>query len=219
MRGLASLGLLVATVSRADSRVDLSLRVGLALPAGNFSAGGANLGDWTGDELAAGVGARYLLTPQIGIGVDGQLGFSVTNADPNPHVDVCSMGIDCSGLDWRLGLLAGYDFAPGARLDPWLSVGVGYESLRAGIGAQNPGQPAPLRTLRVTRGGSYAALDGGLDVAVEPTVRVGPFVSFTVGQSSTTSVDPSSAAGPAQPDFGTSTHYWLLVGIRARAGL
>jgi hypothetical protein len=130
---------------------------------------------------------------------------------------------DCDWSDIRLGAEAEWRLSPGAPIDPWLGIGLGYEWLafRQLVSASVPDGMGGTTTAqgRVTErvGGPELMLQGGVDFQVEDALRIGPYASATVSQYLTDSYScqPATALCPADGSIdGAALHSWIGVGLR-----
>jgi len=102
------------------------------------------------------------------------------------------------GDDITLGVEADGHLLPGARLDPWLGLGLGLELVHppnSGFGLADSY-------------GWLTNLQAGVDVNVTEHYRVGPFVGVAFGQFFGNGVNGPPAAGTS------ADHWWLSAGLR-----
>jgi hypothetical protein len=215
--GLAVLG----TTSRARAGgFELGARVGYGIPLGKADDD-SDLSDGVSGMVPLQLDLGYRVSPAFSIGgyVMYGIGFagddvskSCDNADDVPGVDA-----SCTARDVRLGIQGQFHFLPKKKLDPWLGAGIGYEWLTVGADISGGGREADLST--TAKGFEFINLQGGLDFKVAPGLALGPFLSFSIGQYSSTS---SSCSGNACTGITTESgdiddkaaHQWLLLGVR-----
>jgi hypothetical protein len=182
----------------------LSAWLGLGFPSGNISdEGDGALGDAVSSEIPIGLGVGYRFSPIF----HGGLFFE--GAPLNLHHGICAPGDPCGGSDLRLGVDAQLRLAPYRRADPWVGVGLAYEWLRFdATGCDAAGTCFPERFQY--GGWIFPRISAGLDVAVSPAVRIGPYLTFSAGQF--TNVDTTSAG--SQSIGNQAFHEWFEIGFR-----
>lgn len=204
------------------------LRIGVGIPLGNAgesvaspipgapSAGAErDLSDLTPVRVPVWVDVGYSVTGALTLGAYGQVGFGGSG-------DACLQ--DCDWSDIRIGAQAELRLLPGAPVDPWLGVGLGYEwlSYRQLLAGQIPdaaGVPQDFQ-VRVTErfGGPELLLQGGIDFQVEDALRIGPYASATLAQYLTDSYscqpDIEGACPSGTSIDGASFHSWIGFGVR-----
>jgi hypothetical protein len=187
------------------------LRIGYGIPLGE--AGGlADLDDAVSGQVPLWLDLGYRVIPEVFIGVYGQYGIAFLSDDCD------AVGLDCSASDVRIGLQGQFSPSPEAEISPWFGVGVGYEWLSI----SQEGAGVELST--TMHGFEFVHLQGGVDFRVAEHVRIGPLLSFSLGQFSEASVDCSGGAvcdaigevGGEIPD--KKLHEWLVLGVRAVYG-
>lgn len=205
------------------------LRIGVGIPLGNAGESVASpipgspaagterdLSDLTPVRVPVWLDVGYSLTGALTLGAYGQVGFGASG-------DACLQ--DCDWSDIRIGAQAELRLLPGAAVDPWLGIGLGYEwlSYRQLLQGQvtNPATGAPTDfQVRVTErfGGPELLLQGGIDFQVEDALRVGPYASATLAQYLTDSYSCQPAVEGACPSGssidGASFHSWIGFGVR-----
>jgi len=190
--------------------VELGARVGFGLPFGNEGRIGgaavdAKLSDDVSGMIPLWLDAGYRIDPHLYVGLFFQYAFALINTDMNPECN--QSGNSCSASDIRLGVNLHYHFAPGRSFNPWVGLGAGYEWLLLSV-------TSPAISADVTVSGfEFANLQLGGDFTASPTFRVGPFVSFSMGQYRSFSV---SSGGQSMPTDITrqQLHEWLVIGAR-----
>jgi hypothetical protein len=204
---LASALLLVAVPALAQrpppppaSKIELAARLGFGLPFGKLSSTGDKISNHVTGVIPIAIEGNYRFTANFLAGV--YLSYAILLAKD------CPSGQSCGGHVLHFGIQGSYHLTPGGSFDPWVGLGVGYESL----------------TLTVTELGRSASADGtgwqfanfqvGGDLRVSPTFYLGPFVSFSVDE--TTSI---GFAGFSSSDFDKTLHEWLMFGVRGRVDI
>jgi hypothetical protein len=194
------------------------LRLGVGVPLGNAGrdplAGlDRNLNDLTSWRAPVWVDVGYSLSGATTVGVYGQVGTGGTG-------DACTF--DCDWSDIRIGAEVEWRLAPGAAVDPWLGLGLGYEWLtyRVLVSVDVPDGMGGTETLsgRATErfGGPELLLQAGVDFQVEDALRIGPYASATLAQYLTDSFTcEGSNECPADGSIdGPAFHSWIGVGLR-----
>ena len=206
-----SLGVVVAAAlalpAQAGAQVSLGLRLGWAAAMGDAEKGG-KLSDGVKSQIPIQLDATYQLTPSFSLGGYASYGFGQLGGEFDQLCDAA----DCSARVVRLGVQGIYSFAPMGQLRPFAGVGAGYEwgSLTAEAG----GQEASVSY----RGFELLNLTAGADYLVSPQLAIGPYVGFSVGRYSDTSVDTGTMEISSEIDQ-KAMHEWLQFGIRGRFDL
>jgi hypothetical protein len=189
--------------------VDFGARVGYAVPLG-YSTGGNNLSE--------GVGGAELLVLEVGYRVNGtftigalfQYGLAQMKGG---ILTGCGGGNDCSGSVRRIGIQVIYNFNLDTALTPWVGVGTGYEWFRVALTAGNESGSSTVR------GFELVTVHAGGDFHVSPQFTLGPFVSFSLAEYTSTSLDFPGFVGGYEPINNKGMHEWLQLGVRARFGI
>ena len=187
---------------------DFGVRLGYALPMGNTS-GSEKLSDGVSGAIPVVLEAGYRLTPNFTIGALFQYGLAqIKDGDTTG----CGSGIDCSGSVIRLGVEGIYNLNLGTALTPWVGIGAGYEwfSITASAGGQSASVSA--------KGFEFATLHAGGDVRVAPNFALGPFLSFSLAQYASASLEGGGMSMSMDIDQ-KSMHEWLQIGVRGRFGI
>jgi hypothetical protein len=183
----------------ADKKIRLGLRLGYALPMGNADEGD-KLGDTVSGQIPIWIDAGYMVTPNILVGLYGQYGFA--------SIKNCPSGVSCSAHDLRIGIQGQFHIMPTGSADPWLGLGVGYESLGGSVSAGG------LSADFSATGFEFANLQGGADFKIADAFAVGPFLSFSLGQYSSQSANGTSSSIDKK-----AMHEWLTFGVKGTFGL
>ncbi|MEI7703182.1 MAG: hypothetical protein WCK73_01145 [Deltaproteobacteria bacterium] len=181
---LAAVAVVVALAvgAPAQAQVSLDLKLAYAVPSGNLVTGGAMSDVWSG-ALPIEVAGRYRFTPNLSAGLYFQYAPGFINSG-------CSAaGVSCSGYDMRFGLEAVYGFMPDGKVNPWVSLGTGWEWTRfSGSAADGSGG--------VTFSGwEYFNVQVGADFPVAKAFAIGPYVGFFGGSYSYASASGSVTTG------------------------
>jgi hypothetical protein len=177
------------------SGLRVALRSGVALPLGDaFSASGAMSDTITG-SIPVRLDVGYRFARHFYVGAVGQLAAIVPNS--------CVSDARCSGSDMRLGAMIAAHLLPTRLVDPWLGVGIGYESLSVSRSVGGSSVDISARGLEI--------FDVELGVDLRPTrsLRLGPVISSSIGSYTRVAVN-----GTPTSDFATSTHAWVMLGFR-----
>lgn len=214
-----------AFAAGGDGKFQVGLRTGYSIFAGKLYEpavlvfGGMSLsGDPTGQNRAVSgqvpiwLDAGYQLTPNLMLGLYGQYGFVTLKSD-------CP---GCSAHDLRFGIQGQYRFLPTGSADPWVGLGVGYESLSLSqkvpsvTDSQGNGTPLPTAIDGTFSGWEIANLQGGVDFRLVPAFTLGPFVSVSFDEFTHSSIDFHSSTFPSSSgSIGSKAlHEWITLGAK-----
>jgi hypothetical protein len=215
--GLAVLG---STSSARAGGFELGARVGYGIPLGETDDG-YDLSDGIAGMIPLQLDVGYRVTSALSLGGYLMYGFGFAGDDISRSCDEVDdfpgVSASCYTHDVRLGIQALYHFSPKKNLDPWLGVGLGYEWLTLGFELSGGGEEVDMSV--TGKGFEFINLQGGLDFTLTPGFALGPFLSFSVGQysSSSSSCSGSLCEGSDSGDGDIddkALHHWLLLGIR-----
>ncbi|MCK8502395.1 hypothetical protein [Myxococcus fulvus] len=117
--------------------------------------------------------------------------------------DACFEAL-CGATVVRYGLELDYRFRPGEFVSPWVGVGIGYQFATAQL-VSDDGER--LAGSRQRRGFDLGHANAGLDLRLNRTLSVGPYVSTSLGRyRKTDSVDI--------PGDSRRFHVWIQPGVR-----
>jgi outer membrane protein W len=210
-----------STSSEVGPGFALGVRAGFGLPLGNAvgedeDGGEAQpLSDTVSAVIPLQLDLGYFINSNLYVGGSFQYGYGILNDEEG----VCDTdGVSCNVSQMRFGLNLAYHFAPAAKMNPWVGVGVGYETLTLGASAEEDGVEAEITS--TAKGFEFINAQGGLDFRLSDTISVGPFVTFTVAQYSSTSsrveLDGESEEDSADIE-NTAIHSWLYGGVKLQA--
>lgn len=171
------------------------LRTGYALPLGRLGEE-TNLFDVIRGHLPIWIDAGVRATPWLYVGAFGSLGIGFLG-------DSCTGSASCSATLLRVGVNAHVHLRPRKTFDPWVGLGVGYESLAVGISSSGSEQTAKASGLEPID------FQLGVDLLASPRLRLGPFVTFTIAQYTSASTN-----GIDDTDFAKRFHHWVVLGLR-----
>jgi hypothetical protein len=193
------------------------LRLGFGLPLGkaghDVADASRELSDLTSWRMPVWVDVGYTFGA-LTLGLYAQVGVGGTG-------DACVA--DCDWSDLRFGLTGELRFAPGAGVDPWLGVGLGYESLSyrtlfSQMATDDTGEQTTFNVRATERFlGPELLLHGGVDFQVEDALRIGPFAALSVGQYVSDHYDctPDNPYCPRGSSIdGAALHGWVSIGLR-----
>jgi hypothetical protein len=174
----------------------IALRSGVALPVGGIYDASGPLSDSVSGyvPMRLDAGLRFA-RGRFYAGLAGQLAAVFPNA--------CASGATCSGTDARVAAMFAVHLLPERFADPWVGIGIGYESFS--LSRRSDGAKVDLSA----SGLELAALDLGVDLRPAPHMRIGPVVSATLGRFTSVSVN-----GAESEDFAPLFHSWILLGVR-----
>lgn len=201
MRAVAAAAALVAAAvpSTPAAQIFLGVRAGYAVPRGDASSG-SSLADQLAGQIPITLDLGLSLTDAITVGAYAAYGIGLLPAARQRSCD--DAGLSCAAADLRLGAQANVRVAGPRRLSPWLGLTVGYEELRTLT--RGGGLPSDTWSLQ----GYDAGAQAGLDLLLSPTLRIGPFVSGTIGRFRW--VSDGAETDLRDPRL----HGWLQVGLR-----
>ncbi len=212
----------------AEAQVSIDLKVGYALPVGDLAKFGedpyfgAMSNFWSG-AIPLEVAGRYRFSPNFSAGIYFQYGPAFVAKR------FCTNGMTCSAYDMRAGVEAVYGFLPDRTLNPWVSLGTGWEWTHFSVATANDTSEA---SAAVTYSGwEYFNVQAGLDWNVSRTFALGPYVGFYGGSYSSksgtltnTSIVPpvppvvDDVTSPVASEF-RSFHGWLQIGLKGTVNL
>ena len=202
-----------AEAERKMLGLKFDLRFAYALPMGSFEKSPPGVSNITVSDIFAhgigiGLGAQWAFDPHVSIGLFGQItplsnGPGGTPLYCGTKVPMGAVVVTCSGSQLRFGLDAHYMFMPDKAFDPWIGVGVGYESLHLTRGGDQT-----VSSFSYT-GYELAHLSLGADILIvrhagPGKVGVGPVIDFALGQ----------FTGHGPPITYKALHEWLAFGLR-----
>jgi outer membrane protein W len=197
-------------------RFALGLRSGYGVPFGGIGTAdgdeGGDLRDIVSGVIPLQLEAEYFFTSRLSLGASFQYGLA-------QFEDECLEGADCSARQLRFGLNLAYHFQPEQKLSPWVGLGVGYEVVSLSASGSEGGVSGVVESS--LRGLEFASLQGGFDYRIGERFSVGPFVTFTAGQYSSsttrieiegggTNIDQEETFDIDEKEF----HFWLYGGLR-----
>jgi outer membrane protein W len=198
----------------------LGLRAGYGLPFGNAVGGedgadGEKLSDTVSSVIPLQLDVCYFLSSNLYLGGSFQYGIaSLANGDEACEGD----GLSCSVTQMRFGVNLAYHFAPESTINPWMGVGVGYETLTLSLSGET--NDISVEAHSTAKGFEFANAQGGIDFRVSDTLSVGPFVTVTVAQyaSTSTRVEAGDESEEDSSDIeNKAIHGWVYGGLRLQA--
>jgi hypothetical protein len=193
------------------------LRLGLGLPLGSAGRDAfgesrkvSDLAPWRGSIW---VDAGYQASPGFSYGLYAQFGVDASG-------DACTG--ECDGSDLRVGGQAQWRLNPGAKVDPWLGIGVGLEAFSSQSLEGREDDDAGFFTVRTKELllGPELLLQGGLELQVEDSLQLGPYLVASLG---TYLIDDYrcdsqfsvQCPGGSSID-GSGFHAWIGLGVSGR---
>jgi len=208
--------------SRASRRLHLALRTGFGLPLGEYAdvqalAGSRDddnaIGDDTYGVIPIWFDAGYRLTDKLLLGGYFMFGLVLPRTAPpdNPLGGGCPEDFDCFATGVRAGLQVQYSFAPGAAINPWLGLALGYEW----VGTELEGElfSFPFEASTRYSGPDLLQLQGGVDFRASEPFAIGPFGSASAMRYTSCSLTLGGEESRCElPEGGW--HGWLVLGVR-----
>ncbi|MCY1046047.1 hypothetical protein OV208_32340 [Corallococcus sp. bb12-1] len=171
----------------------LGFRAAYGIPLGN-TVGNAKMADLIGETVAPQVELAYFFNSRLSLGVYFQLGFGRAH-------DACFEAL-CGSTVRRYGIDLDYHFQPGAFVSPWVGVGLGFEDATVEFEAEAPGSGSlPYK------GFDLGHAHVGVDLRLNRTVAVGPYLSASLGQY-------RRAGSHEFSSDGRRVHAWIQPGVR-----
>ncbi|HEY3593913.1 MAG TPA: hypothetical protein VGL13_08565 [Polyangiaceae bacterium] len=188
----------------------LGLRIGYGWPLG-LLAKGEDLDANVANMVPVWLDAGYRLSRELYLGGYASFGFaSVADA-------ACPSILSCSASDLRFGVNAHLHLGNligligVAPIDPWVGLGVGYET--TSIKLEFNGTTAT----ETDRGFELGNLQLGVDWTSFGALRVGGFFTLTLAQYSSRTIDDVTGSSDHTPD--RALHLWLILGVRGQYDL
>ncbi len=212
--GAMALAAGISLACPAEAQVSIDLKVGYEIPTGDStSLGGITeyFGPmnhiWSG-AIPIGVAGRYRFSPSFSAGVYFQYNPAFVASFS------CSTGLTCSGYNMRIGVEAVYGFLPERFLNPWVSLGTGWQWTHASI---SDGVQSNAFTLS---GWEYFNVQVGLDFNLSKMFAVGPYVGYFGGQytSKTADISGVNESGSIDSEF-RAFHGWIQFGAKGTVNL
>jgi hypothetical protein len=187
--------------------ITLALRAGYALAFGN-AAKDVKMSDQYKGGVPLQLDALYRVSPAFHVGAYVSYAFISLGDKINPTGDL-------SGSWLKYGLQLNYHFAPEASTDFWLGYGIGLEKASA------HGSLGGIDVSASANGLEFAHIMAGLDFKASDAIKVGPFVDFSIGQYSSTSVEVNGTEVPGSGGDikDKAMHMWLYLGLRGAYNL
>lgn len=192
-----------------SSGFEAGVRLGAALPIGSAGrdADGVSrkLSSLTSWRTPLWLDVAYRVSPGASYGLYGQLGVGGTGGG-------CSG--ECDFSDLRVGAQGLWHFSPEDTIDPWLGLGVGWESLSYRSLSTETGT-----STTELLGGPEVLVQGGLSLRVEDALQIGPYVSAGIGNYIRDSYKclPDGPECPTGSSVaGSGFHTWLGLGLSVR---
>jgi hypothetical protein len=211
------------TPEHRSGRLHLGLRTGFGVPLGKYAEVRTQatlrdedvnaLGDDTYGVIPLWFDVGYRFREHFMLG--GYFMFGVvlpkTARASDPLGGGCPEGFDCAASGVRFGLQGQYAFAPGAVMNPWLGLAVGYERIQTELQGQLFG--IDLDASSTYSGPDLLQLQVGLDFRSSELLALGPFVAASAMQYTSCSLTLAGEESSCELDDG-GWHGWLVLGAR-----
>jgi hypothetical protein len=142
------------------------------------------------------------------------VGYGVATPGQPLEATCDAPGVTCRAHSIRAGVQLLYHFAPKKPIGGWISGGVGYEKIGLGASVEN----ADAQFSASYKGVEFASLQGGIDFRSKSGFGLGPFMGLLPGRYLEVSAECSGRdcpAGPSGASIGeTTSHYWIVLGVR-----
>ncbi len=216
MKTIGSLVAIAAALTLAqpaEAQVALDLKLGYAVPTGNVLEFGASdfygpmSNIWSG-AIPIEVAGRYRFSPRFSAGVYFQYNPAMIASR------LCASGMTCSGSDVRVGVEAVYGFLPDGFLNPWVSVGTGWQWTHFSIAT------AADSAAFTYSGWEFFNVQAGLDFNLSRMFAVGPYVGYFGGTYTSLSSDQNGVtASSSIPSEFRAFHGWIQFGAKGTVNL
>jgi hypothetical protein len=214
---LAALTLLgsVAAAPETNAQVAIDVKAGYALPLGDTYSGGDTLGGALKNRISAAVpievAGRWRFTPNLSAGIYFQYAPAFVASY------ICTSSYSCSAYDMRVGVQVAWALNPDGFLNPWISLGTGWEWTGLSITVPAPDAQAGKHSATLS-GWEYVNVQVGGDLNVSRTFAVGPWVGVFAGAYSTRT-DWTPTGGGSIPADQRTFHGWVQFGLKGTANL
>jgi hypothetical protein len=183
-----------------------AVRTGIALPSGSLTGqSGTGLSTAFKAQVPIFLELGAKVTPSIFLGGFASLGFGGAGNDfRTANGCTISANRSCLATSFHIGVELQYHFQPDARMNPWVGLGLGYESATASAS----GAGIPSASYNVT-GLQFLMLSGGLDFRLSRTFGIGPWLGLDLGQYGHESINSVDANIQ-----NSALHEWFSLGVR-----
>ncbi|MBE4748515.1 hypothetical protein G4177_10100 [Corallococcus sp. ZKHCc1 1396] len=171
----------------------LGFRVAYGIPLGN-AVGDVKMTDVIGETVSPQVELAYFFNSRLSLGIYFQFGFGRSP-------EACFEAL-CGSNVRRYGIDLDYHFRPGAFVSPWVGVGLGLENATVEF-EDEAGETGSLPYGGFDLGHAHV----GVDLRINRTMAVGPYVSASLGQYRRSGSRDFSSDG-------RRVHAWLQPGVR-----
>jgi hypothetical protein len=169
--------------------------------------------------LPVGLEVGYRVVDALYLGAVGSFGPAFVKQGGDAYC--ASSATACRGDHLRVALQARLYPLRGQTFDPWIGLAFGYERLSMRYeGSITTGGTGGVTT--TYSGLEFFELSVGGDLAVLPELRVGPFLSFALGQFGNVDIEETPRVAGGSGSFAIqnrSPHGWLQLGVRGAFGL
>jgi outer membrane protein W len=202
---VAALASPAAAASPLDGKLQVGLRAGYGWPFGEYEAGHP-MDEYITSEIPITLEVNYRAWEHVSLGVYGAYAFGTV--PQGLQDDYAAFGRTASIASWRVGAQVIVDLWPGATVDPWAGLGIGYQWMMFDV-------KSDTGTSGLTyRGFDWIVVQAGADVRIAEWLAVGPYVAFTTGVFGDVDLDFPTGSGSNEVTD-TAEHEWLDVGVRA----
>ena len=179
--------------------LEIGFRSGVSIPAGDIEPGWT-LSSQRGLQFPLWVDLGYRVGPVV-VGGYGVWAPGLTAGD-------CS-NATCFMYAWKTGVeIQVHAARRGEQVDPWISFGIGYEWNTFQYWLHNGGGDGQ----ETLQGWDLARFGLGVDFALSPSLKLGPFAHATVSQF--VKFDHSSGYPNTDWFIDKSLHSWITIGVK-----
>jgi len=185
------------------TRFEAAVRAGFGIPLGSVADGGRSVSDVSSFVIPVGLDIGVRLGGAIFLGGYFQYGFGGSTSS-----DICTTDLSCSSSTLRVGGQVHWHPLGNASTDPWIGLGSGYESIKLNL--SGGGENASV----TFSGWEFVNIQAGLDFALGSAVKIGPWISFSIGQYGSGSISGTGGGFTGGDVPNKSIHEFLLGGVR-----
>jgi hypothetical protein len=215
---IVALAVAFAPPAQADAQVALDIKVGYAVPTGNIMESiftgqqlTGPLSDLVSGSVPIEVAARYRFTPRLSAGAYFQYAPAFAAST------ICLASYTCSAYNMRVGAEVVYGFLPDRFLNPWLSLGTGWEWTNITVDTHDP---AFGKFVGNVNGWEWFNVQAGLDFDLARSVAFGPYVGYFMGQYTSVGTDFQGVSRTeAIPSANRQAHGWWQFGVKGTLNL
>jgi len=180
---------------------EASLRAGFGIPMGSVSENLGSVSNYSSFTIPVQIDLGIRISGVIFLGAYFSYGFAGST-----DAATCGTGFNCSPSTLRFGGEIHWHPLGNVAVDPWIGLSSGYTKMSIGVTGDQTGSFD-------LSGWEFGAIQLGLDFALGSVVKIGPWVSFSIGQYNSVSVSGGGNFG-GEDIQNKTIHEWLMGGVR-----